>query len=88
MNLVVTIEDLQDINKATFEAFLETGRYAFSKRGANEQFGRVLMDKIIEEKLLTNKSRLPGKAKYLLSDIIAAINLLEKKEKEESGKQA
>ena len=75
MNLVITPNDIQKINKATFDAFLESGKYAYSKAEAYKVFGKVQIDLLITNKLLEDTSDLPGKCRYLLSDIIAAFHI-------------
>lgn len=78
MNLVITPFDLQKINKATFVAFLESGKYAYSKNEAYNVFGKVQIELLITNKLLEDTSDLPGKCRFLLSDIIAAFHIWNK----------
>lgn len=78
MTIVMTETDIKEMNKATFEAFIESGKYAFTYNQACEQFGRRQIDLLIANKLLTNTSELIGKKRYLLSDIIAAQIALKK----------
>ena len=75
MNLVITLEDLLKINKATFHAFIESGKYAYTLTDAYNVFGKVQIDLLITNKLLKDTSDLPGKCRYLLSDIIAAFHI-------------
>lgn len=77
-SLVITSDDLKDMNKATFEAFIQSGNYALSKTEAYKQFGKILIDTLITNKLLKDTSELPGKCKFILSDIIAATKVWEK----------
>ncbi|MFT3994384.1 MAG: hypothetical protein QM660_08755 [Dysgonomonas sp.] len=78
MNLVITPNDLQKINKATFDAFLESGKYAYSKAEAYKVFGKNQIELLITNKLLKNTSELPGKCRFLLSDIIVAFHIWNK----------
>lgn len=78
ISLVMTSDDLKDMNKATFDAFIQSGNYALSKTEAYKQFGKVHIDTLITNKLLKDSSELPGKCKFLLSDIIAATKAWEK----------
>lgn len=71
--LVITTDDLREINKATFDAFIQSSQYALSKSQAYKQFGKVNIDILITNKLLKNTSELPGKNRYLLCDIITAF---------------
>ncbi len=68
MNLVITPEDLQKINKATFNAFIESGKYAYTKNDAYTVFGKSQIELLITNKLLKDTSDLPGKCRYLLSE--------------------
>lgn len=70
--IVMTSDDLQSLNKATFDAFIESGKYALTYNQACEQFGRAQINTLITNKLLKNTSELLGKKRYVLSDIIAA----------------
>lgn len=79
MTINLNIEELKEINKKTFEAFIESGRYAFTKAEAYKQFGRKQIDTLITNGLLENESELPGKHKYLLSDIITAFHIWDTK---------
>ena len=47
MNLAITLNDLQKINKATFDAFLESGKYAYSKSEAYKVFGKSQVELLI-----------------------------------------
>lgn len=78
MNLVITTTDLQKINKATFDAFLESGKYAYSKTDACSVFGKAQIELLITNKLLEDTSELPGKRRFLLSDIIVAFHVWNK----------
>ena len=78
MNLVITPNDLQEISKSTFHAFLENGKYAYSKNEAYNVFGKVQIELLITNKLLKDTSDLPGKCRFLLSDIIAAFHVWNK----------
>lgn len=71
-SLVITSDDLKDMNKATFDAFIQSGKYAVTLTEAYKQFGKAHIDILITNKLLKNSGELPGKHKYLISDIIAA----------------
>jgi hypothetical protein len=77
-SLVITSNDLKEMNRATFDAFIQSGNYALSKTEAYRQFGKVHIEMLITNKLLKDKSELPGKCKFLLSDIIAATKVWEK----------
>lgn len=58
--LVITTDDLRELNKAIFDAFIQSGQYALSKSQAYKQFGKVNIEILITNKLLRNTSDLPG----------------------------
>lgn len=72
MTIIMTETDIKEMNKATFDAFIESGQYAFTYNQACKQFGRRQIDTFVTNKLLKDTSELLGKKRYLLSDIIAA----------------
>lgn len=76
-SLVITSEDLKNLNKATFDAFIQSGKYAVTLSEAYKQFGKAHIDLLITNKLLKNVGELPGKHKYLISDILAATKAWE-----------
>ena len=78
MTIALTTENLREMNKATFDAFVQSGKYAFSYNQACEQFGRVNIDILVNNKLLVNTSDILGKKRFLLSDIIAAFEAWKK----------
>lgn len=80
MNLVVSLEDIKQINKATFDAFLSSGQYAVSKSKAYTMFGKENIELLITNKLLSDTSDLPGKCKFLISDIITAFHIFKNEE--------
>ena len=87
MNLVITPIDLQKITKATFKAFLESGKYAYSKTEAYRVFGKVQIDLLITNKLLSDTSDLPCKCRFLLSDIITAFEIWNKMDNQPKNKR-
>lgn len=68
---------LQQIVGNVFRTFIETGKYALSKREAYNMFGVPKIDLLIANKLLKDTSKSDYKAQYLLSDIITGIEILE-----------
>lgn len=72
MILTLTIKELADINRATFDAFIKSGQYALTKNQAYRQFGREQIDLLIANGMLKDESGLMGKKRYIISDIIAA----------------
>lgn len=78
MNLVITTDDLKNLNKATFDAFIASGSYLLSKNQAYAQFGRGQIDALIANKLLKNTSEFPSRCKFLISDIVSAIHIWNK----------
>lgn len=76
--IVMTDTDLKEMNKATFDAFIQSGKYAFTYTQACEQFGKAQIDILIANKLLKDTSELMGKKRYILSDIIAAQTAFKK----------
>lgn len=76
-SLVITSEDLKNLNRATFEAFIQSGKYTLTLVEAYSQFGKPLINSLITNKLLHNMniqtSGRGAKHRYLISDIIAAI---------------
>ena len=79
MTIQLTFSQLAELNKATFNAFIESGSYAFTYTNACKQFGRVNIDLLISNKLLKDTSDLLGKRRYLISDIIAGFQILNNK---------
>lgn len=77
MNLVITLDDIRKLNRATFDAFIESGNYALSKKQAYKQFGKAQIDLLITNKLLKDTSEFPSRCKYLISDIISAFHIWE-----------
>lgn len=73
-----SIQDIQDVNKATFDAFIESGNYALSYRKACEQFGRDMINALTANKLLIDRSATRGKRRFLISDIISAMAVWDK----------
>ena len=78
MTIVMTEKDLQEMNKATFDAFIESGKYALSYTESCRQFGRATIDMIISQGLLENRAGKKSKKKYYISEIITAITILNK----------
>lgn len=80
-SLVITSEDLKNLNKATFDAFIQSGKYTLTLVEAYSQFGKPLINTLITNKLLHNMNRQTSgrgaKHRYLISDIIAAIKAWE-----------
>lgn len=76
--IVMTPDDIKSLNKATFDAFLESGKYAFTYNQACEQFGRRQIDMMLNNGLLKNTNSLIGKRRFLISDIITASEILKK----------
>lgn len=71
-----TIQLIKDVNKATFEAFIQTGQYALSLRGAYKQFGKTTIEYLITNGYLKKPKVIRGgKCRFLLSDIIVALQL-------------
>jgi len=74
----INIELMKAINRATFDAFIDSGRYALSKRQAYEQFGKTAIDLLISNKLLKEGKILNGqKQRFLISDIISGIKIFQ-----------
>ncbi len=81
MTVTVEIDKLQQIIAASQRAFIETGMYAITRRQANEQFGKSMIDTLITNRILkdTRKDKIAkSKCRFLVSDIITAIELFEK----------
>ena len=47
MTIVMTEKDLQELNSATFDAFIESGKYALSYTESCKQFGKATIDMLI-----------------------------------------
>ncbi|MBF0651690.1 hypothetical protein IR083_23000 [Dysgonomonas sp. GY75] len=76
INVTEVRDFLKNMNEATFMAYLRSHKVVYTKSKAYEEFGKVMIDTLITNKLLINSSLFPGKCKFLLSDIIAAIEIL------------
>jgi hypothetical protein len=79
MDLLISLEDLKQMNKATFAAFIDSQKYAYTITEAYKVFGRGQIDTLINHGLLKDTSDLPGKRKFLLSDIITAFKVWEER---------
>lgn len=79
MTIVMTEKDLQDLNGATFDAFIESGRYALSYTESCKQFGKATIDMLISHGLLENKSGKNSKKKYYISEIVTGLTILKNK---------
>jgi hypothetical protein len=76
MNAEINIELLKQVNRASFDAFIETGKYALSKRQAYEQFGKSTIELLITNRLLSDAKMIEGtKCRFILSDVIAALTV-------------
>lgn len=75
MTIQLTFNELAELNKATFNAFIEAGEYALTYSRACEQFGRTSIDLLLSNKLLKDTSDLIGKKRYLISDIVTAFSI-------------
>lgn len=78
MTIELTIPDLQAMNRATFDAFIESNRYALTYQQASEQFGRAKIDLLVNNGLLENRGSYKAKKRYYISDIVAGIETLNK----------
>ena len=81
MSITLEIDQLQQIISAAQRAFLETGNYTLTRREADRQFGRTTINMLITNKLLKDtrdKKIAKSKCRFLVSDIIMAIELFNK----------
>lgn len=77
IDITADVKLIQKIVNSTLKGFIETGRYALSKRESYAQFGQPKIDLLIANGLLKDTSKSDYKAQYLLSDIITGIEMWE-----------
>jgi len=75
----MTEKDLQELNRATFDAFIESGSYALTRSEADKQFGATVIDTLLSMGILENSGNAKGKKRYYISDIVSGITIIKNK---------
>ena len=78
MTVELTIPDLQAMNRATFDAFIESNRYALTYQQASEQFGRAKIDLLVNNGLLENRGTYKAKKGYYIMDIVSGLEIFKR----------
>lgn len=75
--ITVTYEGLKNLINISVKSFIENNRYFLSKREAEVMFGRTTMNMLLTNKLLSDSKKIGStKCRYVVSDIITAIEIL------------
>lgn len=78
--MTFTAKDIQELNRATFDAFIESGKYSLTYNEASEHFGRTQIDLMISLNLIENRSTSKCKRRYYISDLVTALAILKTNE--------
>ena len=79
--ITLTYDELTNIVNSSLQAFINTGKYYLSMREAQAQFGNSLINQLVTNKLITDNRPIKAervRCKFLLSDIITAIETYKK----------
>lgn len=82
MQITLTENDLRELNMATFDAYIKSGKYALTYVQASEQFGRANIDLLLSNKLLEDKGSYKAKKRFYITDIVAGLEILRRNEKD------
>lgn len=82
MQITLTENDLRELNMATFDAYIKSGKYALTYVQASEQFGRANIDLLLSNKLLEDKGSYKAKKRFYIPDIVAGLEILRRNEKD------
>lgn len=74
--ILITAKDLQELNRATFDAFIESGKYSLTYNEASKHFGRTQIDLMISLNIIENRSTSKCKKRYYISDLVAGLAIL------------